>query len=133
MTLADRRPLTNAYEPSLPAVRRRSICGAGLGFGPQSSQTGSKLEITFCVQGVNIPPCDKFRGRTLEPLPLAHGIDSGTLFSRAPLPVRVFIRIPGNDDGSSYLQTEVDGRVRRSEKRHAFSGTVSDVNGICSR
>src|SRR5690349_17106429 len=44
MTLADRRPLTNAYEPSLPAVRRRSICGAGLGFGPQSSQTGSHLQ-----------------------------------------------------------------------------------------
>ena len=42
MTLADRRPLTNAYEPPLPAVRRRSICGAGLGFGPQSSQTGSQ-------------------------------------------------------------------------------------------
>ncbi|HZI73632.1 MAG TPA: hypothetical protein VFD73_06320, partial [Gemmatimonadales bacterium] len=37
---------------------------------------------------------------------------------------RRLIRIPGNDDGSSYLQTEVDGRVRRSEKRHAFSGTV---------
>src|SRR5689334_13768638 len=45
MTLADRRPLTNAYEPPLPAVRRRSICGAGLGFGPQSSQTGSQY---FC-------------------------------------------------------------------------------------
>src|SRR5689334_12002428 len=43
MTLADRRPLTNAYEPPLPAVRRWSICGAGLGFGPQSSQTGSKI------------------------------------------------------------------------------------------
>src|SRR5689334_15926694 len=42
MTLADRRPLTNAYEPPLPAVRRWSICGAGLGFGPQSSQTGSQ-------------------------------------------------------------------------------------------
>src|SRR5690349_16842933 len=42
MTLADRRPLTNAYEPSPPAVRRRSICGAGLGFGLQSSQTGSQ-------------------------------------------------------------------------------------------
>jgi hypothetical protein len=34
------------------------------------------------------------------------------------------IRFPENDDDSSYLQTEVDGRVRRSEKRHAFSGTV---------
>src|SRR5690349_25131466 len=45
MTLADRRPLTNAYEPPLPAVRRWSICGAGLGFGPQSSQTGSKKRL----------------------------------------------------------------------------------------
>src|SRR5690242_16309162 len=45
MTLADRRPLTNAYEPPLPAVRRRSICGAGLGFGPQSSQTGSESTV----------------------------------------------------------------------------------------
>src|SRR5689334_19619511 len=44
MTLADRRPLTNAYEPPLPAVRRWSICGAGLGFGPQSSQTGSQKQ-----------------------------------------------------------------------------------------
>src|SRR5690242_11743846 len=53
MTLADRRPLTNAYEPPLPAVRRRSICGAGLGFGPQSSQTGSITLIGGCLRKRN--------------------------------------------------------------------------------
>src|SRR5690242_3299814 len=34
------------------------------------------------------------------------------------------IRFPENDGDSGCRQTEVDGRVRRSEKRQAFSGTV---------
>src|SRR5689334_12838066 len=38
--------------------------------------------------------------------------------------VSPLIRFPENDGDSGCRQTEVDGRVRRSEKRQAFSGTV---------
>src|SRR5690348_8679243 len=73
MTLADRRPLTNAYEPPLPAVRRWSICGAGLGFGPQSSQTGSESPLSgeaaihrYFEELVKQPPMKNFKAKAIE-------------------------------------------------------------------